>query len=78
MFTPPLSRRAFLKTLGASSLGLLSGGRVRGAITRGRVVVIGGGFGGATAAKYVRLFDPWIEVTLVEPKRSYMTCPAGN
>jgi len=78
MFTPPLSRRAFLRTLGASSLALLSHRRARGALSRGRVVVIGGGFGGATAAKYVRLFDPWIEVTLVEPGRSYVTCPASN
>ncbi|MGH8503008.1 MAG: NAD(P)/FAD-dependent oxidoreductase, partial [Gammaproteobacteria bacterium] len=48
------------------------------ALSRGRVVVIGGGFGGATAAKYVRLFDPWIEVTLVEPGRNHVTCPGSN
>ncbi|MBA2410896.1 MAG: FAD-dependent oxidoreductase [Gammaproteobacteria bacterium] len=78
MFSPPLSRRVFLKSLGAAGLALLAQSRARGALTRGRVVVIGGGFGGATAAKYVRLFDPWIEVTLVEPKRSYVTCPASN
>ena len=30
------------------------------------MVVVGGGFGGATAAKYLRLWDPAIEVVLVE------------
>ncbi len=42
------------------------------------VVVIGGGFGGATAAKYVKIFDPSINVTLIEYNKKYHTCPAGN
>lgn len=33
---------------------------------KGRVLVIGGGFGGATCAKYLRRADPGLEVTLVE------------
>ena len=37
-----------------------------GAPSKARVVVVGGGFGGATAAKYLRLWDPAIEVVLVE------------
>jgi sulfide dehydrogenase [flavocytochrome c] flavoprotein subunit len=49
-----------------------------GTRSRGRVAVVGGGFGGATAAKYIRAFDPWIEVILVEPKEFYTTCPASN
>ncbi len=44
----------------------------------GRVVVVGGGFGGATAARYLKLFDPSIEVTLVERDASYVTCPFSN
>jgi len=40
-----------------------------------RVVVIGGGWGGATAAKYVRLHDPSIEVVLIEPNRRFVSCP---
>lgn len=44
----------------------------------GRVVVIGGGFGGATAARYIRQFDPSIEVTLVERDATYVTCPFSN
>jgi NADPH-dependent 2,4-dienoyl-CoA reductase/sulfur reductase-like enzyme len=43
-----------------------------------RVVVIGGGWGGATAAKYVRLEDPSIEVVLLEPSRAFVSCPFSN
>jgi NADPH-dependent 2,4-dienoyl-CoA reductase/sulfur reductase-like enzyme len=41
-------------------------------------VVVGGGFGGATCAKYVRRADSTIEVTLVEPRRQFITCPFSN
>ena len=44
----------------------------------GKVVVIGGGFGGVTAAKYIRRAAPGVEVTLIEPKTSYITCPFSN
>ena len=43
-----------------------------------RVVVIGGGFGGATAAKYIRLWEPRIEVTLVERNPEFISCPISN
>ena len=43
-----------------------------------RVVVVGGGWGGATAAKYVRLHDPSIEVILLEPNREFVSCPFSN
>ena len=43
-----------------------------------RVVVVGGGFGGATAARYLRHFASDIDVTLVEPKTVFVTCPASN
>jgi NADPH-dependent 2,4-dienoyl-CoA reductase/sulfur reductase-like enzyme len=43
-----------------------------------RVVVVGGGWGGATAAKYVRLQDPSIEVVLLEPNRTFVSCPFSN
>jgi NADH dehydrogenase FAD-containing subunit len=43
-----------------------------------RVVVIGGGFGGATAAKYIRLWEPRIEVTLVERNPYFVSCPISN
>jgi sulfide dehydrogenase [flavocytochrome c] flavoprotein subunit len=44
----------------------------------GRVVVIGGGFGGATAARYIKLFSPETQVTLVERDATYITCPFSN
>ena len=44
-----------------------------------KVVVIGGGFGGATAAKYVRLLsDQQIDVVLIEPQASFVSCPVSN
>jgi NADPH-dependent 2,4-dienoyl-CoA reductase/sulfur reductase-like enzyme len=43
------------------------------------VVVIGGGFSGATAAKYIRMWsDKKIQVTLVEPNDYFMSCPISN
>jgi sulfide dehydrogenase [flavocytochrome c] flavoprotein subunit len=43
-----------------------------------KVVVVGGGFGGGTAAKYVKRFMPQAEVTLVERDRQFVTCPFSN
>jgi NADPH-dependent 2,4-dienoyl-CoA reductase/sulfur reductase-like enzyme len=44
-----------------------------------KVVVIGGGFGGATAARYLRLWSQGqIDVTLVEPNRQFVSCPISN
>jgi sulfide dehydrogenase [flavocytochrome c] flavoprotein subunit len=43
-----------------------------------RLLVVGGGFGGASAARFARIAYPWLEVTLVEPQRSFVTCPYGN
>ena len=43
-----------------------------------RVVVIGGGFGGASCARALRRIDPKLEVTLIEPNRSFIACPFSN
>jgi len=43
-----------------------------------RVVVIGGGWGGATAAKYIRLQDPSIEVIMIEREPVFRSCPISN
>ena len=78
----PVNRRRFFKTLGAvGTLGVLSCPVASYASSRrsiGRVVVIGGGFAGATAAKYLRRLDQAIDVALVEPKSIYYTCPFSN
>ena len=76
-----LSRRDFNKLIlsgvAASAFGILGTSNTAFASTK-RVVVIGGGFGGAAAAKYLRKLDPSIAVTLVEPKAIYYTCPFSN
>ena len=43
-----------------------------------KVAVVGGGFGGATTAKYLSMMDPFIEVTLVKPNSTYYNCPFSN
>src|SRR4030081_1088266 len=43
-----------------------------------RVVVIGGGFGGASCARAFRLIDQKLLVTLIEPKTFYFACPFSN
>ena len=46
---------------------------------KAQVVVIGGGYGGATAAKYVRMFSNYkINVVLIEPNTSFISCPMSN
>jgi sulfide dehydrogenase [flavocytochrome c] flavoprotein subunit len=53
--------------------------RVRADGRAARVVVVGGGFGGATAAKYIRKWsDGRIGVTLVERERVFVSCPLSN
>jgi sulfide dehydrogenase [flavocytochrome c] flavoprotein chain len=44
----------------------------------GRVVVVGGGFGGASAARYLRMWGGNVEVTLVERNLSFISCPISN
>ena len=74
-----ISRRVFLKTSGAS-VALLGLGGVPSfaAEAKRRVIVVGGGWSGATAAKYIRLSDPSIEVTLLEPNKEFISCPFSN
>src|ERR1700737_4798617 len=43
-----------------------------------RIVVIGGGFGGASCARALRQIDPKLQVTLVEPNRTFIACPLSN
>jgi sulfide dehydrogenase [flavocytochrome c] flavoprotein chain len=43
-----------------------------------RIVVIGGGFGGAACARALRKINPKLQVTLVEPNRTFTACPFSN
>ena len=73
------TRRAFVRALGLSAGATLLPASARGQSGKtGRVVVIGGGFGGATAAKYLRLWSPDIDVTLVERSPTFVSCPLSN
>ena len=79
-----MKRRQFMSAassiLGAAgTLGLVSGCAGTGLGSGPRVVVVGGGYGGATAAKYVRMWSDYgINVTLVEPNASFVSCPLSN
>jgi sulfide dehydrogenase [flavocytochrome c] flavoprotein subunit len=76
-----ISRRAFNKLLfsgfAGSSLSL-SVSPLLASSRKARIVIIGGGFGGASAAREIRKLDPSIAVTLVEPKKVFHTCPMSN
>jgi sulfide dehydrogenase [flavocytochrome c] flavoprotein subunit len=75
-----MKRRDLLKFAGASAtlgaFGPLAG--CASVPSRARVVVIGGGFGGATAAKYLRLWAPSIDVVLIERESAFTSCPISN
>jgi sulfide dehydrogenase [flavocytochrome c] flavoprotein subunit len=79
MNTLNLTRRHWL----ASSAGLLSAAALPAwaqAPTKtgpAHIVIIGGGVGGATAAKYLKLFDPSVKVTVIEKNRTYIK-PYGS
>jgi NADPH-dependent 2,4-dienoyl-CoA reductase/sulfur reductase-like enzyme len=81
-------RRDFLKALGgasalattsfATSVATLSGCATI-APSSGKVVVVGGGYGGATAARYIRMWSAGaVDVTLVEPSLDFVSCPMSN
>ena len=74
-----MNRRTFLKAGAAGAgVGLAGCATVGTAATKARVVVVGGGYGGATAAKYIRLLDPEIDVVLVEANEAFVSCPLSN
>ena len=77
---------------GISRRGLLAGGAAAGLAALslagcasspsgpsiGRVVVVGGGYGGATAARYLRLWGGNVDVTLIERNPNFVSCPISN
>ncbi|MCB1736334.1 MAG: FAD-dependent oxidoreductase [Gammaproteobacteria bacterium] len=76
-----MKRREFIKVAGAAGaatgLGLM-GMPMKAAAGGGHVIVIGGGYGGTIAAKYIRMADAGIKVTLIEQNRTYHSCPFSN
>jgi len=74
-----MQRRSFLHSTAALALLGTAGCATTSIPSRARVVVIGGGYGGATAAKYVRLLsDHKIDVVLIEPNAAFVSCPLSN
>ena len=80
MFT----RRDFLKTAGVAAAGSttlagLSACATVGGKSRGHVVIVGGGYGGATTAKYLRMWSKGaVDVTLIERNPTFISCPISN
>lgn len=78
-----MQRREFLHTGAAlAASGLLAGCAgmgMSGSAKGPKVVVVGGGYAGATVAKYIRLWsDSSIQVTVVEPNPQFISCPMSN
>jgi len=81
----PHNRRDFLKTLAtaglaaAGPLAALTGCTTSPSRSGPRVVIVGGGYGGATAAKYLDLWsNGTLDITLVEADPAFVSCPLSN
>ncbi|MEY4907798.1 MAG: hypothetical protein RL260_1516, partial [Pseudomonadota bacterium] len=77
-----MQRRHLLQGLIAGgSLGLAGCASLldRTSASKAKVLVVGGGYGGATVSKYIRLLsDHTIDVMMVEPNRQFVSCPVSN
>ena len=76
-----MQRRDFLKAIGAAGLaaGPLAGCAVSPSRSGAKVVVVGGGYGGATVAKYLDLWsNGTVDITLVEADPAFVSCPMSN
>ncbi len=76
-----MKRRNFVQaSLAFGTVGSLIGCATTGTIpSKAKVVVVGGGYGGATAAKYVRMLSNYkIDVIMIEPSDAFVSCPISN
>jgi sulfide dehydrogenase [flavocytochrome c] flavoprotein subunit len=75
-----ITRREFVQLLGSAALVGALGypGLSRAEKPKARVVVVGGGYGGAIVAKYIKMADPAIRVTLIEQNSKFVSCPLSN
>ena len=77
-----INRRAFLQVSGATTavvgVSAISGCASVGGGSGPKVVIVGGGYGGATAAKYIKMWGPSIDVTLIERNAEFISCPISN
>ena len=75
-----MHRRQFIQAAGAGAvLASTAGCAAISGKARPQVVVVGGGYGGATAARYIRMWsEGTIDVTLIEPDATFISCPLSN
>jgi len=75
-----MQRRQLLAGLvSGGALGLTGCASMGSDASKAKVLVVGGGYGGATASKYIRLFSDYqIDVTMVEPNPMFVSCPVSN
>ena len=77
-----ITRRDFIKFTGmgaaAAGFGAVGFSSAARAANGAHVVVVGGGFGGAACAKYLKRTDPSLKVTLIEANKQHLTCPFSN
>jgi len=75
----PLNRRHLLGAgLALGGLSLAGCASTGSGPSIGRVVIVGGGFGGTTAARYLKLWGGNVDVTLVERSAGFVSCPISN
>lgn len=79
-----IDRREFLKVstaaAGAVSLGSLTGCATSASVAgaKPKIVIVGAGFGGSTFARYMRMWSPNVEITMIEPNTHFTSCPFSN
>ncbi|PIT00597.1 cytochrome C [Bradyrhizobium nitroreducens] len=73
----PVTRRTAVLGITAAATSLATPSILR-AQSAGRIVVIGGGFGGAACARALKRADAKLQVTLIEPNKIFTSCPFSN
>jgi sulfide dehydrogenase [flavocytochrome c] flavoprotein subunit len=73
-----MNRRDFVKVAGAATVVSLVGVPHLALGASKKVVVVGGGAAGATAARYIKMADDSVDVTIIEPNEHYYTCFMSN
>ncbi len=75
-----LSRRQLIKYFGAgvATYGLFGASAIAGTKSAAHVVIVGGGVGGAASAKYLRLLNADVKITIIEPNPQFIFCPGSN
>ncbi|WIW48243.1 NAD(P)/FAD-dependent oxidoreductase [Bradyrhizobium sp. 62B] len=73
----PVTRRNAVLGIAAAAASLATPSILR-AQSAGRIVVVGGGFGGAACARALKRADANLQVTLIEPNKVFTSCPFSN